>query len=58
MAKKEACKYPHRNLWCASIMSAAIIVLVWVSSETWSKVIITILAAMIFMRSMMVNMCK
>jgi hypothetical protein len=61
-AKKEenTCKYPHKNLWCASIMSIAIIVLTWLSSftETWSRVVVTILAAMIFTRSMMVNFCK
>jgi hypothetical protein len=47
-------------LWCASIMSIAIIILTWIPSftETWSRVVITILAAMIFTRSMMVNFCK
>ena len=57
MAKK-TCKYPHHQLWCVSIMAIVIIVLTWVSSATWSKVIITIAAAMVLVRSMMVNCCK
>ena len=54
------CKYPHEKLWCVSIMAIAIIVLTWLSSvsETWSRVIVTILAAIILVRSMMVNCCK
>ena len=58
--EKNTCKYPHKNLWCVSIMAAAIIVLTWLSSftETWSRVVVTILVAMIFTRSMMVNCCK
>ena len=61
MAKKDTkCKYPHHNLWCVSVMAVAIIVLTWLASvsETWSRVIVTILAAMILVRSMMVNCCK
>jgi len=61
-AKKEdnACKYPHKNLWCVSIMAVAIIVLTWLTSfsETWSRVTVTILAALILVRSMLVNCCK
>ena len=60
--KKEdnTCKYPHGKLWCVSIMAIAIIVLTWLASvsETWSRVIVTILAAIILVRSMMVNCCK
>jgi hypothetical protein len=62
MAKKEdnKCKYPHRKLWCISVMAIAIIVLTWLASfgETWSRVVVTILAALILVRSMMVNCCK
>lgn len=57
--KKEdsACKYPHHKLWCVTVMAVAIIVLTWLPA-TWSRVIVTILAAMIFVRSMMVNCVK
>tara|TARA_Y100000310_G_scaffold221607_1_gene223212 strand:- start:410 stop:679 length:270 start_codon:yes stop_codon:yes gene_type:complete len=60
MAKNKTCKYPHHQLWCVSVMAVAIIVLTWLGSvsETWSRVIVTILAAIILMRSMMVNCCK
>ena len=61
-AKKEKniCKSLPRNIWCISIMAIAIIVLTWLSSssETWSKVVVTILAALIFVRSIMVNCCN
>ncbi len=60
--KKEnnTCKYPHQNLRCVSIMAAAIIVLTWLTSftETWSRIIVTILAGLIFTRSMSFNCCK
>lgn len=60
MAKKpikkanDVCK-PQPKLWCITAMAVAVIVLTWVSSETWSRVIVTILAALIFIRSMIVN---
>ena len=58
--EKSTCKYPHKNLWCVSILATAIIVLTWIPSftETWSRVVVTILAAMIFTKSIMVNCCK
>ena len=49
---------PPKNIWCVSIMAVAIIVLTWVSARTWSRVTITILAALIFIRSMMINCCQ
>ncbi|MFH0869911.1 MAG: hypothetical protein V1866_02550 [archaeon] len=64
MAKKikkenDACK-PQTKLWCLSGMAVAIIVLTWLasSSQTWSRVVVTILAALIFIRSMVVNCSK
>jgi hypothetical protein len=56
----EACKYPHHKLWCITIMAIAVIVLTWLPTalQTWSKVVVTVLAALIFVRSMMVNCCK
>lgn len=56
--KENTCEYPHGKLWCITAMAIAIIVLTWVSGAIWSRVIITILAALIFIRSMIVNFCK
>jgi len=52
--------FPPKNLWCVSIMSVAIIVLIWLPSftQTWSKIVITVLGALIFARSMMINCMK
>jgi len=57
--KEESCK-PHTKLWCISIMAVAIIVLTWLASvsATWSRIVVTILAVAIFVRSMIVNCCK
>jgi hypothetical protein len=54
------CKYPHHKLWCITIMAIAIIVLAWLptAGQMWSKVVVTILAVLIFARSMMINCCK
>lgn len=58
--KKEdnTCKYPHKKLWCVTVMAIVIILLVWCFSGTWPKVVVTILAALIFIRSIMFNCCK
>ena len=55
--KEEACECQPSNtkLWCVTLMAVAIIVLTWVSSATWSKVIVTVLAGLVFIRSMMIN---
>jgi hypothetical protein len=61
VAKEDsACNYPHRKLWCITAMAAVIIVLTWLPTVTytWSRIIMTVLAALIFARSMMVNCCK
>ncbi len=56
--KKDKCK-PHPNLFCVSVMAVAIIVLTWLASvsATWSRVIVTILAAIILVRSIAVSCC-
>lgn len=61
--KKEesvSCKYPHKKLWCVSIMAVVIVILTWLPTfgTTWSRAVVTVLAALIFARSMMVNCCK
>lgn len=50
MVKKQkpmAC-HPSGVCFCKALLAAAIIVLVWVSPETWSKIVITVAAALIF----------
>jgi len=58
-ATKNTCN-PSEKLWCVSIMTVAIIVLTWVPTftETWSRVVVTIMAALMFTRSMAFNCCK
>ena len=49
-AKKQKikCDYGKEHCFCKAISAAAIIVLVWVSPALWSKIIITVLAGLIF----------
>jgi hypothetical protein len=52
-----ACPPTQQKLWCLTAMAAAIIVLVWFD-KTWARVIITVLAALILVRSVIFNCCK
>lgn len=47
IAKKEECCTNERYCFCKAILAVIIIVLVWVSQEMWSKIVITILAALV-----------
>jgi len=51
MAKKKemACCSTGGYCFCKAIMAIAIIILIWVSQATWSKIVITILAALIIL---------
>lgn len=59
-SEDNSCKPSNEKLWCVSGMAVAIIVLIWLPSfsQVWSRVVITILAGLIFIRSMMVNCSK
>ena len=48
--KGEACS-PHGACPCGALMAVVIIVLVWISQATWSRVVITIVAALILLGS-------
>ena len=51
MVKKgDACS-PRGACPCEGLMAVLIIVLVWISAATWSKVVITIAAALILIGS-------
>lgn len=47
--KSEACCSTEGFCFCKALMAVVIIVFVWVSSETWSKVVITIAAALVLL---------
>lgn len=60
--KKEdkSCEPSNKKLWCITIMAIAIIVLTWLPSfnTSWSRIVVTVIAALMFIRSMIVNCCK
>ena len=49
--KEEACSVDGGACPCKALMAIVIIVLVWVSTAMWSKVVITIAAALILLAS-------
>lgn len=49
--KKEACSVDGGTCACGALMAIVIIVLIWVSTAAWSKIVITIAAALIFIGS-------
>ena len=49
MAKKEMTRPDNGFCFCKGLMAVLIIVLVWVSSATWSQIVITIAAALILL---------
>ena len=49
MAKKETCSMDGGFYFCKALMAVLIIVLIWVSTAMWSKVVITIAAALILL---------
>jgi len=49
--KVEACSVGGGTCGCKALMAVVIIVLVWVSAAMWSKVVITIAAALILLGS-------
>ena len=51
MKKKGDMCSPHGACPCKALMAVVIIVLIWVSQATWSRVVITIVAALILLGS-------
>ncbi|MBT7102355.1 hypothetical protein HN935_02475 [archaeon] len=47
--KKEACSVNGGACPCGGLMAIVIIVLVWISTAMWSKIVITIAAALILL---------
>ena len=46
------------KLWCLPIMAVLILIFLWIPG-TWTKIVVTVLAAMILVRSMIFNCaCK
>lgn len=58
--EKDTCAPSNQKLWCITIMAIAIIVLTWLPSfnTNWSRIVVTVIASLMFIRSMMVNCCK